>query len=85
MRQMKKKELATVISQDTLAPDIYDMWLETSLAKDAKPGQFVAVYPLDGATLLPRTIIFCQVNQEKTALRLVYRKVGNGTVEFSAY
>ena len=73
---MKKKELATVISQNTLAPDIYDMWLETSLAKDAKPGQFVAVYPRDGATLLPRPISICQVNQEKTALRLVYRKAG---------
>ena len=82
---MKKKELATVISQNTLAPDIYDMWLETSLAKDAKPGQFVAVYPRDGATLLPRPISICQVNQEKTALRLVYRKAGKGTAEFSAY
>lgn len=82
---MKKKELATVISQACIAPDIYDMWLETSLAKDANPGQFIAVYPEDGATLLPRPISICEINEEKTALRLVYRKAGKGTAEFSTY
>lgn len=82
---MKKKELASVISQVCIATDIYDMWLETSLAKDAKPGQFIAVYPADGATLLPRPISICEINEEKTALRLVYRKAGKGTAEFSNY
>lgn len=82
---MKKKELAKVISQTCIAPDIYDMWLETSIAQDAKPGQFIAVYPADGATLLPRPISICEINDDKSALRLVYRKAGKGTSEFSTY
>lgn len=81
----KKKVTATVISQTMLAPGIYDMWLETELAADAACGQFVAVYPRDKSTLLPRPISICEINQERTALRLVYRTAGKGTTEFSGY
>ncbi len=81
----KKKITAVVRSQTKLAEGIYDMWLVTELAREAKPGQFVGVYPLDQSKLLPRPISICEVNKEKTALRLVYRVAGEGTAEFSCW
>lgn len=81
----KKKEQAKVISQQKLSEGIYDMWIETSLAKQAKCGQFISVYPKNQSTLLPRPISICEVNNEKSALRIVYRIAGKGTNEFSAY
>ena len=50
----KKKVTATVISQKQIGEQIFDLWLETKLAKDAHPGQFVAVYPRGESMLLPR-------------------------------
>ncbi len=81
----KAKIEARVLSQSILAEGIYDMWLETELAMDAHPGQFVGVYPANKATLLPRPISICEVDKEKSALRLVYRVVGSGTAEFALY
>ena len=40
----KKKITAKVLSQVSIATDIYDMWIETELAKDAKAGQFICIY-----------------------------------------
>ncbi len=83
--KQKKKQVAKVISQSVIAEGIMDLWLETSLAKNAHPGQFVGVYPAGADMLLPRPISICEVNKEKTALRLVYRIVGKGTAEFALY
>lgn len=83
--EQKEKQNARVLSQQEIAPQIYDMWIETTLAAQAKPGQFICVYPKNQSTLLPRPISICQVNEEKTALRIVYRIAGQGTKEFSAY
>lgn len=82
---MKRKTAATVISQQEITEKIFDLWLETDLAAEARPGQFVGVYPKDKSTLLPRPISICEVNGERTALRLVYRIAGKGTGEFSEY
>lgn len=81
----KKKIKTTVVSQKEIAENINDLWLETELASDAHPGQFVAVYPKNAATLLPRPISICEADKEKRRLRLVYRIVGKGTGEFSSY
>ncbi len=81
----KKKETAVVRSQKEIAPAIYDMWLETSLAEGAKPGQFICLYPKDKSTLLPRPISICEADPEKGMLRIVYRVAGKGTAEFSGY
>lgn len=81
----KKKETAVVRSQKEIAPAIYDMWLETSLAEGAKPGQFICLYPKDKSTLLPRPISICAADPEKGMLRIVYRVAGKGTAEFSGY
>lgn len=81
----KKKVKATVVSQKKIAEQVYDLWLETELAEDAHAGQFVAVYPHNAATLLPRPISICEVDRGQSRLRLVYRIAGKGTEEFSAY
>lgn len=82
---MKQKETATVLSQRELAPGIYDMWIGTTLAADARPGQFLCIYPKDKSTLLPRPISICEADAGKGALRIVYRVAGAGTREFSGY
>ena len=81
----KMKKEAKVISQKLLADGIFDMWLEVPFAADVKPGQFVGVYPVNKSTLLPRPISICEVDTEKSAIRLVYRVVGSGTAEFALY
>ncbi len=79
----KKKVTATVLSQKQIGEQIFDLWLETKLAKNAQPGQFVAVYPHGESMLLPRPISICEADQDKNRLRLVYRVAGKGTAEFS--
>ena len=82
---MKQKQNATVISQKEIAPAIYDMWIETTLAEQAKPGQFLCIYCNEGSRLLPRPISICEVDAQRNALRIVYRIAGAGTREFSGY
>ena len=81
----KIKKEALVLSQNLLTEGIYDLWLETPIAADAHPGQFVGVYPAGKATLLPRPISICEVDRSRSAIRLVYRVVGAGTAEFALY
>lgn len=81
----KKKEQAVVYSQRQLAAGIYDMWIETSVAKQARPGQFISVYTKDKSALLPRPISICESDKQNDRLRIVYRVAGKGTAEFSDY
>lgn len=81
----KRKETAVVWRQTEIARDIYDMWINTGLAEEAKPGQFIGVYPEDKSILLLRPISICEVDKEKGRLRIVYRTAGKGTMEFSGY
>lgn len=82
---MKQKTTASILSAKELAPDIYEMWLETPLASHARPGQFLCLYPKDKSTLLPRPISICEIDAPGNALRIVYRIAGAGTREFSGY
>ena len=59
----KKKVKAKVVSQKQIADQIFDLWLETELARDAHAGQFIAVYPHNASTLLPRPISICEVDR----------------------
>ena len=81
----KQKENAVVHSQEQLADGIYSMWINTESAKDAKPGQFISMYTIDGSKLLPRPISICEIDKENGRLRVVYRVTGpkTGTEEFS--
>lgn len=78
-----KKETAKILSQNKIADGIYSMWIETSAAKEAKPGQFIDVYVNDDSKLLPRPISICEVKDD--LLRIVYRVVGGGTKIMSTY
>lgn len=83
MANEHKMENAVVIRQEVIATGIYSMWIKTDMAKSARAGQFVSLYTSNGATLLPRPISICEISEDRTALRLVYRVVGKGTREFS--
>lgn len=77
---------AKVLRVICLAEGVYDMWLKApQVAEKAKPGQFINIYCQDKSLLLPRPISICEVNKEEESLRLVYRVVGKGTLEFSKY
>ncbi|SDB64895.1 dihydroorotate dehydrogenase electron transfer subunit [Butyrivibrio sp. INlla16] len=81
----KKKIDAVVLEQRVLADGIMDITIETSLAEDANPGQFVGIYPKNKSTLLPRPISICEYDRENGKLRIVYRIAGSGTAEFALY
>lgn len=83
--EQKKKEKAVVYRQTQRATGIYDMWIETSLACQARPGQFISVYTQNQSALLPRPISVCETDKEKGRLRIVYRVAGTGTREFATY
>ena len=73
----KKKEICTVVSQESIGTDIYSMWLQTEkIAAEAKPGQFVSLYTNDPSKLLPRPISLCEIDKEKGRIHLVYRVTG---------
>lgn len=83
---MKVKEWCTVLSQECIGTDIYSMWIQTKeIGKDAKPGQFVSLYSKNGSKILPRPISLCEIDNENSRLRIVYRVTGKstGTEEFS--
>ena len=82
----KAKESCRVVSQESIGKGIYSMWLQTkTIAENAKPGQFVSLYTRNGSKLLPRPISICEIDKEKSAIRLVYRVTGpnTGTEAFS--
>ncbi|MDY3919054.1 MAG: dihydroorotate dehydrogenase electron transfer subunit [Candidatus Limivivens sp.] len=80
----KFKERAKILKQECIGTDIYSLWLETEqIGAAAKPGQFISVYSGDGSRLLPRPISICEIGEEKTSLRIVYRIAGKGTAEFA--
>lgn len=83
--EQKKKEKAVVYRQTQIAAGIYDMWIDTSLAGQARPGQFLSVYTQNKSALLPRPISICETDNEKGRLRIVYRVAGKGTQEFATY
>lgn len=83
---MKKKQMATVISQEKLIDGVYSMWIKTDgIAREAHAGQFISIYTKDKSRLLPRPISLCQIDQKEDRLRIVYRVAGAGTKEFSNY
>ena len=81
---MKEKQTAKVLSVQEIAPCIMDMWIGTNLAAQARPGQFINIYPKDRSTLLPRPISICEV-RDGEKMRVVFRVAGQGTREFSGY
>lgn len=83
--ELKKREKAFVIRQEEVSQNIFSLWINTSAAREAKPGQFINLYCNDGSRLLPRPISICEIDRERSAIRLVYRVSGAGTREFSDF
>ena len=74
---MKHKELAEVLSQESIATGIYSMILKCPLvASEAKEGQFISLYCHEGSRILPRPISICEIDKEAGTLRIVYRVAG---------
>ena len=85
MSMKKRKEPAVIYSQEKIAEGIYSLWIKTSFAGEARPGQFLGVYINNDAKLLARPISICDVNKEEGLLRMVYRTAGEGTKELASY
>lgn len=80
------KETGKVVCQKEISPDIFDMTISFPKgAKEAKPGQFVAIYCKSGERLLPRPISICGIDKEAGTIRIVYRIAGAGTKEISTW
>lgn len=78
------KEKARIVAQTEIAADIFDMTISfPEGAKDAVPGQFMALYCNEGIRLLPRPISICGIDPDAGTIRMVYRIAGEGTKEFS--
>ena len=76
------KQKARVISNIRIADNIYQMILETGLCKDARPGQFVMIYPPNGARLLGRPV--CIADATDQTVKIVFRTVGDGTRDIAS-
>ena len=81
MDQRQSVSVSCVRSIEEPAPGIFDLRLETELAQQAMPGQFVGVYPDDSSMLLPRPVSVCDVSDNW--LRLVFRVSGKETAALS--
>ena len=79
----KEMQTANVIRQECIADGIYSMWIATSIANSAVPGQFISVYINDASKLLPRPISICETGEDR--LRIVYRIAGEGTRQLASY
>ena len=80
----KKKFTAVVKEQRELAQGIYSLLLKAEEFKNgAVPGQFVMLYCRDGRRKLGRPLSICEADPQEETLRIVYRKAGAGTGEFS--
>lgn len=84
---MKKKTQMTVLDSRMLAEDIWSLELAYA-PEDAPekvcPGQFAGLYPPNGELLLMRPISICRWDEERHALRFVYRAAGKGTRAFTS-
>ncbi|MDF2542113.1 MAG: oxidoreductase FAD/NAD(P)-binding domain protein [Herbinix sp.] len=79
-----EKTKSIVLENISLTEDIYSMRIKAGdIAATAKPGQFVSLYSKDGSKLLPRPISICEINSDDGTIRLVFRILGKGTLEFS--
>ncbi|MCR5775622.1 MAG: dihydroorotate dehydrogenase electron transfer subunit [Lachnospiraceae bacterium] len=94
MNEMIRKK-AKIREKTYLAPDIYRYSFLTDLCSGAEPGQFVMIYPVNGARLLGRPLCIADVSGEDNDsgraddpghyFDIVFRVVGGGTEEISGY
>ena len=77
---MRKSELMSIVSQQEIARDIFELVLKGDLVRTMlHAGQFVNVKIGDGGFILRRPISICNIDHEKSELTLLYRAEGAGT------
>ncbi len=89
METEKIRKRSRITEKELLAPDIYRLSFETDLCSSAEPGQFILVYPPDGAKLLGRPICIADVTSAGSGdagqrLSIVFRIAGSGTREIAS-
>ena len=74
---------AVIVEKLRLTGDVYYLRLKTKAACSAMPGQFLSLYSDDSSRLLPRPISIEEIDRKRGCLGIVFRTVGQGTLEFS--
>ena len=81
---MMRQEKMTVVAQQQIATNIFELTLQGQLVQDMTPGQFVHVKVSDTfEPLLRRPISIANVDKENNQFTMIYRAEGRGTNFFS--
>lgn len=79
-----KQEMMTILDQQELAPNIYQITLQGELVKEMKkPGQFLHIRVPRADLLLRRPISLNQIDLETKTCQIIYRIEGEGTRAFA--
>lgn len=76
-------EVMRVVSQEEIAPAIFELVLEGEMVEAMKAGQFLHLRVPDDAHLLRRPISISSIDKSKKQCHLIYRIEGSGTKIFS--
>ena len=77
-------EVMRVVSQEEIAPAIFELVLEGEMVETMKAGQFLHLRVPDDAHLLRRPISISSIDKLKKQCHLIYRIEGSGTAIFSS-
>ena len=77
-------EVMKVVSQEEIAPAIFELVLEGEMVEAMKAGQFLHLRVPDDAHLLRRPISISSIDKLKKQSHLIYRIEGSGTAIFSS-
>ena len=77
-------EVMRVVSQEEIAPAIFELVLEGEMVAAMKAGQFLHLRVPDDAHLLRRPISISSIDKASKQCRLIYRVEGAGTAIFSS-
>ena len=76
-------EVMRVVSQEEIAPAIFELVLEGEMVEAMKAGQFLHLRVPDDAHLLRRPISISSIDKPNNQCHLIYRVEGSGTAIFS--
>jgi len=76
-------EVMRVVSQEEIAPAIFELVLEGDMVEAMKAGQFLHLRVPDDAHLLRRPISISSIDKANKQCHLIYRIEGSGTAIFS--
>ena len=77
-------EVMRVVSQEEIAPAIFELVLQGEMVEAMKAGQFLHLRVPDDAHLLRRPISISSIDKLKKQCHLIYRIEGSGTAIFSS-